>query len=87
MSRTPVLRDMQQQQVSEPEPVHIFRLRFFKDVSMISFLNLWTIKTQSEGVEKVLHNVDSFIILEPVCCEKRPKIVPDQLLVWEIRAL
>ena len=42
MSRTPVRRDMQQQQVSEPEPVHIFRLRFFKDVSMISFLNLWT---------------------------------------------
>ena len=28
MSRTPVLRDMQQQQVLEPEPVHIFRQRF-----------------------------------------------------------
>ena len=26
-------------------------------------------------------------ILEPVCCKKRPKIVPDQLLVWRIRAL
>ena len=25
--------------------------------------------------------------LEPVCCKKRPKIVPDQLLVWGIRAL
>jgi hypothetical protein len=25
--------------------------------------------------------------LELVCCKKRPKIVPDQLLVWEIRAL
>ena len=23
--------------------------------------------------------------LEPVCCKKRPKIVPDQLLVWRIR--
>ena len=22
--------------------------------------------------------------LEPVCCEKHPKIVPDQLLVWGI---
>ena len=41
---------MQQQQVSEPEPVHIFWLRFFKDVSMISFLNLWTTKTQ--GMKK-----------------------------------
>ena len=25
--------------------------------------------------------------LEPVCCKKRQKIVPDQLLVWGIRAL
>jgi translation elongation factor EF-G len=25
--------------------------------------------------------------LEPVCCKKKLKIVPDQLLVWEIRAL
>ena len=25
-------------------------------------------------------------ILEPVCCKKRQKIVPDQLLVWRIRA-
>ena len=28
-----------------------------------------------------------FLVLEPVCCKKRPKIVPDQLLVWEIKAL
>ena len=27
------------------------------------------------------------IILESVCCKKRPKMVPDQLLVWKIRAL
>ena len=27
------------------------------------------------------------VALEPVCCKKRPKIVPDQLLVWVIRAL
>ena len=26
-------------------------------------------------------------VLEPVCCKKRQKIVPDQLLVWGIRAL
>ena len=25
--------------------------------------------------------------LEWVCCKKRQKIVPDKLLVWEIRAL
>ena len=25
--------------------------------------------------------------LEPVCCKKRQKIIPDQLLVWGIRAL
>ena len=25
--------------------------------------------------------------LEPVCCKKRPKIVPDQLLILETRAL
>ena len=24
--------------------------------------------------------------LQPVCCKKRQKIVPDQLLVWGIRA-
>ena len=24
--------------------------------------------------------------LEPVCCKKQQKIVPDQLLVWKIRA-
>ena len=27
------------------------------------------------------------IVLEPVCCKKRPKIVRDQSLVWGIRAL
>ena len=26
-------------------------------------------------------------VLEPVCCKKRQKIFPDQLLVWGIRAL
>ena len=26
-------------------------------------------------------------VLKPVCCEKRQKLVPDHLLVWEIRAL
>ena len=26
-------------------------------------------------------------VLEPVCCKKRPKIVPGQLLVWGIRTL
>ena len=26
-------------------------------------------------------------ILEPVCCKKQQKIVLDQLLIWEIRAL
>ena len=25
--------------------------------------------------------------LKPVCCKKRQKIVPDQLLVWGIRAI
>ena len=27
------------------------------------------------------------VLLEAVFCKKRPKIVPDQLLVWGIRAL
>ena len=29
-----------------------------------------------------IHTLVKF--LEPVCCKKRPKIVPDQLLVWGI---
>ena len=29
----------------------------------------------------------SINMVEPVCCKKRPKIVPDQLLVWGIRVL
>jgi hypothetical protein len=26
-------------------------------------------------------------VLKPVCCKKRPKIAPNQLMVWGIRAL
>ena len=34
-----------------------------------------------------ISNMMGTTILEPVCCKKRPEIVPDQLLVWGIRAL
>ena len=35
------------------------------------------------------HNCLKYILysFESVCCKKRPKIVPDQLLLWRIRAL
>ena len=38
------------------------------------------------GTQRNLVTLDQDL-LEPVCCKKRQKIVPGQLLVWEIRAL
>ena len=46
------------------------------------------VKTRIQVVDrKEVRHFKVYIFLEPVCYKKRQKIVPDQLLGWEIRAL
>ena len=37
-------------------------------------------------VDITMEFLKKYIDLEPLCCKKRQKIVPDQLMVWGIRA-
>ena len=60
--------------------------RFFDCLANPNHWSKMTLKSSSYLLPKFC-TVPLTIALEPICCKKRPKIVPDQLLVWGIRAL
>ena len=57
------------------------KLKEFHDKRTYSGLILWSLALLGFPHKSWVQ------LLDPVCCKKRQKIVPDQLLVWRIRAL
>ena len=60
-------------------------------LTFLTFFPMRLIKYWTTSLAKAIcfsdwNSGSELLLVEPVCCKKRPKIVPDQLLVWGIRS-
>ena len=61
-------------------------------LTFLTFFPMRLIKYWTTSLAKAIcfsdwNSVSELLLVEPVCCKKRPKIVSDLLLIWGIRAL